>query len=191
MGEPKKDELYKFCKDIFGERGKTDDGTTKQAPTYAVGLIHGQMGVYVVKQGGPINDDTAKKVVNAWKEKEWDGNLKDIWSVIDARNLATSQLRKNEWTSFHAEALVVSAMLSANNITTAEQLKAGIKDLGGALICSNCPACYHCAKMLDGLGIGYGETDGKKSLTGWWNPFTDKAYPQASKEFKDDVPGGL
>src|SRR5262245_16439264 len=106
MGEPKKDELYKFCKDIFGERGKADDGTTKQAPTYAIGLIHGQMGVYVVKQGGPINDDTAKKVANAWKEKAWDGNLKDIWSLIDARNLATSQLRKSEWTSFHAEALV-------------------------------------------------------------------------------------
>ena len=186
MGQPTKEELYTFCKTIFGERGESG----KQAPTHAIGLIHGQEGVYVVKQGGPIAEVTAKSVVKAWKEKDWDGNLVDIWSVIDGRNLATSHLGKSEWTSFHAEALIVSAMMSANIITAASALKEGVSNNGGAIICSNCPACYHCAKMLDGLGIQYGATDGKTSLTGWWNPFVDKVYAQASEEFRTEVPGG-
>src|SRR3954471_2018164 len=106
MAEVTANELYALVIAMFGVRA----GSEGQAPTSAVGVIKEQAGVYVVVQGRPF--DSYEELSEAWEE-HFDEDL-PVDEIIDARNLLVTARKKGEWTGYHAEMMIVGAMISAN-----------------------------------------------------------------------------
>jgi len=174
-------QLYDITIEIFGNRNEND-----QAPTAALGVIKKQVGVYAAVQGKVIRVDQFEQIHEALRSM-WDVEEEQ---VVDSRELAQTARKKSEWTGYHAEALVLSAMISAN-VWRRERnaVRAALAECGGAIITANATACKHCGFLMDDLGIEYYGDKGAAGLTGWWNPITDGRYPQASHEFASNIPG--
>jgi hypothetical protein len=112
--------------------------------------------------------------------------------IVDARESLESKLKKGEWTAYHAEMMILRAVLQILKIktdTSYEQISAELKNFGGLVICADAPCCKHCGNMLDKLKIEYHGEKGAHGLTGWWNPLTDKAVSNGVLEFQKDIPG--
>jgi hypothetical protein len=151
----------------------TRDASGTQSVTVGAGMLGKQL--FLVKQGGPATTDK-------------------VSGYLDARDgVKTKIKRKGERTGYHAEMMIVSAMLThlSKDATTLTVLEAAkiLKTHGPAVIVANADCCKHCAGMLRLLGIPYAGKAGKGTNTGWWNPFTDKVYANADPEFQKDVPG--
>lgn len=166
---------------LFGERNEDD----RQVPTSALGRMAQVDVLFMVKQGGPVTmEDVAVATLATQMGK-----------VIDARELVNTSRKKSEWTGYHAETMILSAMLQYLSCDLREMdvdyAKAllGSGGSGPTTICANAPCCKHCANLLDRLEIAYNSTSGKAGLTGWWNPFTDEVYAHSSPQFNKDIPG--
>jgi hypothetical protein len=176
--------MQKICEDVFGKRSASG----KQEPTGAVGAwgdreVDGKTVFFIAKQGGPMPPGltpTDKAV---------------IW---DARDHVVTKLGKSEWTGYHAEMIIVSAMLKT--LHAGKMWKTGdnanASAMGkynaflGTVIAANAACCKHCHAMLVELGIKRPDPAGDPSLTGWWNPLTDEVFPNGSAGFLTDLPGG-
>jgi hypothetical protein len=182
MAEVTADELYDLVIAMFGVRA----GSEGQAPTSAVGVIKDQAGVYVVVQGRPF--DSYEELSETWEEHFGEDLPED--EIIDARNLLVTARKKGEWTGYHAEMMIVGAMISANawNHLNWAGVKAQIAANGGAVICANAPCCLHCGSALDDLGIEYHGVKGVASNTAWWNPVNDLRAAHGSGEFMKLIP---
>jgi|ERR1051326_279477 hypothetical protein len=157
------DRVVALVERVFGKRG-TGGG---QEATAAAGIIPRIQVAFFSRQGGPVT-------------VEGHG----YW---DARDHVSTRRKKGEWTGYHAEMMIVSAMVSmfsqdARNLSVS-QAKYLLSQAGAPAIAANADCCAHCAKMLDKLGIARPSGSDKTSLTGWWNPFTDEVYPNGSSEF--------
>ncbi|MDE3137964.1 MAG: hypothetical protein KGL59_15390, partial [Acidobacteriota bacterium] len=99
----------------------------------------------------------------------------DADKIIESRYLATTGRKLSQWTGYHAEMIVLSAMLCANAWDPKKIANIGGKlaEAGGALICANATACHHCGELMDSLKVAYYGDKGEKSNTAWWNPLTD------------------
>jgi len=196
---PTAEEFEAFVIKLFGQRGGTGK---KQKPTAAVGYLKGQAGLYLVVQKGAVSHDTLASAGQLWKEKwaadvvkvgefEDDDEEEEDDAVMDASWLASSRLKKSERTGFHAEMVVVSAMLSANNWKpkTLGELKTYIAAQQGAMIVANAQACKHCGNFMTETGIGFVGGIGAASLTGWWNPILDRVFAHGGTEWGKSVPG--
>lgn len=161
--------LESLTVELFGSRG---DSETQEA-TAAIGHIPRIQVLFMSRQGGPVTVERS-----------------GYW---DARDHLKTRRKKGEWTGYHAEMMIVSAMVSmfsrdARDLTVT-QARELLSQCGAPTIAANAPCCKHCSNMLDLLGITHPPGSPKASLTGWWNPFTDDVYPNGSLEFRKDVPG--
>lgn len=181
MGKPTLNDFYNATIAIFSNRG--GDGT--QQPTAAMGYIKHQVGIYVVKQGGPVNEQVYNVLPQKFQELDWDEPV-DVNEIIDSRYLAQTGRKFSEWTGYHAEMVILSAMLSANALSdlSFDNVKRFLSENGGAVICANATACYHCGSFMSALGIEYHGGRGKRSLTGWWNPLSDRRYNNSDHTFR-------
>jgi hypothetical protein len=167
---------------IFGSREKQG----KQKATSAVGRYKMYDQLFLATQNASITVPTYEKARSLIPEEG---------EVVDARNIFNSKIQKGEWTGYHAEMIVLTAMFNthtSNDIknSTLENLKTFIEDQGGAEIFANAQPCKHCANFLQKIGITFNDTgDRKPSLTGWWNPLTDEVYSHGTPEFNKDIPG--
>jgi len=164
------DRIESLATDLFGTRGESEN----QEPTGAAGLMPRVQVLFVAKQGGPVVTE-------------------EIGPYWDARVYLYTKRKKGEWTGYHAEMMIVSAMLrmlsrDARDLTVMEA-KDLLGQCGAPVIAANAACCKHCSNMLDLLGIVHPTGSTKASLTGWWNPFTDAVYAHGSTEFGKDVPG--
>lgn len=189
MSLPNAEQLHEIVSNGIGDRG--GDGT--QEPTAAIGFLKSQVGLYFAKQGGVVSQSVMDKVKAEWTKGKFETrDYLDADNHIQARWLAQSQRKVSEWTGYHAEMVIISAMLSANGkslpITVADTVTM-LKSCGGAVICANAKACWHCASMMTALNIEYHGGKGKKSLTAWWNPLTDERFASSSVQFGADIPG--
>ena len=155
----------------FGVRSEAEG----QEATGAIGRMPRVQVLFVSRQGGPVVVD----------------GLGAYW---DARDHLNTRRKKGEWTGYHAEMMIVSAMLAMlqrdARTLTIQQAKELLTYQGAkCVIAANAPCCKHCAAMLEALDIEHPAGSAKASLTGWWNPLTDEVYPQASAEFQKDIPG--
>jgi hypothetical protein len=158
----------------FGKRGAPIAGSSKQAPTVGIGYMSNVNLFFVAKQGGPCPAVPGK--------------------YCDAGNSASTSRKMSEWTGYHSEMLIISAMLAylktdARSVTI-DQARILLKEHGGTIvIAANADCCKHCSNVLESLGCSFAVKSSTASLTGWWNPFNDKVYAQADAEFSKDIPG--
>jgi hypothetical protein len=174
-------QLHEIVIELFGDRN-TDD----QRPTAALGIIKGQAGVYAAVQGKVIKADQFRDI-----QRELDvAHDVSLEQVVDAREMTVTVRKRSEWTSYHAEMLVLSAMMNANVWNRdVDTVTANILRNEGAIICANATACRHCGYLMDRLGIEYHGAKGLAGLTGWWNPITDGRYAHGTSEFAKTIPG--
>lgn len=163
------DRLQAIAYEVYGERGSDEN----QEPTGAVGHMPRIQVLFMARQGGP----TLTERTGYW----------------DARDHLSTRRKKGEWTGYHAEMMIVSAMVTmlsrdARELTVT-QARELLGQAGAPTIVANAPCCKHCSNMLELLGITHPSGPKKASLTGWWNPFTDEVFPNGSLEFRKDVPG--
>ena len=156
---------------VFGVRSESEG----QEATGAIGRMPRIQVLFVSRQGGPVV-------------------VEGIGAYWDARDHLNTRRKKGEWTGYHAEMMIVSAMLSmlrrdARGLTIQQAKELLTYDGGKCVIAANAPCCKHCSNMLDALDIEHPPGSTKASLTGWWNPLTDEVYPQASSEFQKNIPG--
>jgi hypothetical protein len=160
----------------YGVRGGDD---RDQAPTVACGYLVKVTSMYVARQGGPA---AAPGRFAAWSDARADYG-------------ATTRHRLGEMTGYHSEMLVIWSILKTLNgggspsglsIDQARQL---LTAAGGAVVAANAACCAHCSAMLQALGCSFAPASTVTSLTGWWNPLTDRVYAQASAEFARAIPG--
>jgi hypothetical protein len=132
-------------------------------------------------------------IIGAIQGSPWVGNPVGFNDVRDARNAVDTGRKKSEWTGYHAEMMILNAILGYLNISTAQshaQIAVALANAtGGVSITANAPCCKHCGNMLDALGVAYHGAKGAAGLTGWWNPLTDVVTPNGSPEFARDIPG--
>jgi hypothetical protein len=200
MGIPTLSEFGEFVTGVFGSRGSSGS----QEATAGMGFIRGQCGLYAVIQKGLISDDKYKSIDKEWRKKGWDLDINrvsllsadltpDNSALIDSSHLTMSTKKKGEWTGFHAEMMILSAMMNANGwrgqINSLNDLKALVRQAGGAMIAANATTCKHCGNLMTRAGIEVPGKIGNASLTAWWNPILDKTFPQADQEFAKSVPG--
>jgi hypothetical protein len=112
--------------------------------------------------------------------------------VRDAREVVDTKRKKSEWTGYHAEMIILSALIGYSEIDSTQTL-AAIKltlenKCGTIVIGADAPCCKHCGNMLDALGIKYHGDKGAAGLTGWWNPISDIVAANGSLEFAKDIP---
>jgi hypothetical protein len=178
------EQMQLICEGVFGVRGAGGG----QEATGGVGAfgdqaIDGKTIFFIAKQGGPIPANLTPR---------------DNAILWDARNHVTTRRGKGEWTGYHAEMIIVSAMLKmlrAGNLWE----RGGVTDTGGiegynrwlgTVIAANAACCKHCHAMLTALGIKRPDPAGPAGLTGWWNPLTDEVYGNGTTEFNKSIPGG-
>lgn len=176
------DDLHHLVIEIFGDRA-----ASAQAPTAAIGVIQEQSSVYVAVQDGVFHGYGT--LVDAWNDRcDYDIDTTDI---VDARYLLRTSRGSSEWAGYHAEMMIVGAMICANVWEPFDW--AGVKALlgehGGAVICANAPACWHCGNAMDDLEITYYHGSGVRSLTAWWNPVSDHRVAHGGTTWLHAVPG--
>lgn len=170
------EEVYRKLMAWMGERAGQE--------TAALGYFDGRW--YTARQGGPAKD--------MWSVRRGDTELKLIFSkAIDSRNYVQTFRRKSEWSSYHAESIILSGMVSIGlgrdiREMSMEQIEAEFARRGGAYICANAPCCKHCGNLLTELKIKFYERSPNAGLTGWWNPVTDNVIANGDHAFKDDIP---
>jgi len=161
------DRVIALVERVFGKRGKGGG----QDATAAAGIMPRIQVAFFARQGGPVDVD-----------------FHGFW---DARDHLKTRRKKGEWTGYHAEMMIVSAMVSMYSMDARDlsvsQAKILLNQAGAPAIAANADCCAHCAKMLDALGISRPEGADKASLTGWWNPFTDDVYANGSVEFRNFI----
>lgn len=112
--------------------------------------------------------------------------------IRDARENVDSKRNKSEWTGYHAEMIILSALLNYAEIDTSQSsdaIKVALENgCGEVVIGADAPCCKHCGNMLDALGIKYHGDKGAAGLTGWWNPISDNVAANGSLEFAKDIP---
>jgi hypothetical protein len=203
------DELTCVCNTVFPARGSEQKtGAVGHLKEYPING-NGQKTLFVAQQGTKFSSDTAEtsKVV---------GGASKIREVSDCREHVTTKRNRGEWTGYHAEMIIVSAWLKLLNLvistndlghdhvdqfkTAFERLsdcplivQAGLEKMGSPnrpMIVANAPCCLHCHNMLTFLSIEHPvPADPKQSLTGWWNPLTDKSVPNHDFAGAGDIPG--
>jgi hypothetical protein len=182
MPDATSDKLHELVITMFGERA----GAEGQSPTSAIGTLRAQPGVYVAIQKRPFRDFPGLSA--HWANHFGEALLEEF--IVDARELLLTRRKRDEWVGYHAEMVVLGAMISAN--CWDELGWDGVKDRiaanGGAVICANAPCCLHCGSALDDLGIDYKTPKGPPSLTGWWNPVNDLRADHGSDEFGRVIP---
>jgi hypothetical protein len=169
---------------VFGARdAKAKKGKSSQKPTVAAGYLKSGGRLLIARQGGPIAAELGNALQSFVSAHAW----------ADARDLVSSKLNKGEWTSYHAEMMIVSGLLAELAIkaptTDSAKAKVTLAGAGGFVVSANAPCCKHCTGMLTKLGAEFETASDDAGLTGWWNPFLDRAFPQADKEFQKTVPG--
>ncbi len=158
----------------FGKREKKD-------PTSALG-IHGDGEYYGCTQNKALSEKLAI-------------------DVNDARTITGEGINRNygEMTGFHAEMMIVYAWKKAldikqddNMANMIEAFKKAMKETQykEGIIAANATCCKHCKNMLNKLDINSYGKGGSSTLTGWWNPLTEKVIPNGDKAFKEDIPEG-
>jgi hypothetical protein len=174
MGVPNAEQLSGIVFEAFGSRG---GASGKQEATAAIGFVRNQVGLYVVKQGGPVSQGHLDRIAESWTRQGFDRrDFVDAESIVQGRYLAQTGRKLSEWTGYHAEMIILSAIISANAKGPpigVQQVKTLLESAGGAVICANATACEDCGKMMDSLGIAYHGAKGNPSLTAWWNPLDD------------------
>lgn len=90
----------------------------------------------MAKQGGPVPKNLRQSVEEFWR---WGDHLVDANSIIESRYLATTRRKLSEWTSYHAEMVILSAILCANSVqpNSLDDVKNFFAYHGGAVICAN------------------------------------------------------
>jgi len=165
------EELYELVIEVFGARGEKTN-------TSALCVLQKHADVLI----GAIQNTPLQ-----FKKEPTEHN-----DLRDARENIDSSRGKGEWTGYHAEMLIVSALLNYVAIDTSqstENIKVALHEkVGDVSICADATCCKHCANMLDALGINYYGGKGNAGLTGWWNPLTDNVAPNGSLEFAKDIP---
>jgi len=167
------DALGKLVIKTFGDRGSAQC-------TSGFGMLtkDGETTIFGAVQGG------------TFKVTKIDGHDK-INNIVDARENIKTRRKKGEWTGYHCEMLILQAMLNKYELfaATTQGVAGNLKQKGGVVVAANAPCCHHCGSMLDAVGIGYPGKKGERGDTGWWNPLTDAVFANASREFRDSVPG--
>lgn len=166
----------KVCLEMFGERGK------KQF-TCAACVVKNAIDLPIVA----AQSRWAKSVVISDKYPEG--------TYHDARSRRVTN--RDSETGVHAEMMIVSALLGEFGVkagegqnTTLDEWKMKFASTFGKIeIAANAMCCWHCANTLYVLGIEYSGDAAPPGLTGWWNPFTDKAYGNGTADFLWAVPG--
>lgn len=169
------EKLHALLIKSFGERGK------KTATTAMCWVKTNPEALVGAKQGGTFKMDKPKGVTR----------------IVDARGSAVTRLTKTEWTGFHAEMIIISALLNLGEFKPINGAKLKLaatktflqKNYKEVIIVADAPCCKHCGHMLDKLGVSYHGKKGAAGLTGWWNPLTDKVTPNADAGFQKEVPG--
>lgn len=132
-------------------------------------------------------------IIGAIQGSAWVGAPAGYNDVRDARNDVDTGRKKSEWTGYHAEMIILNAILGYLAIDTSQSHAQIAVDLanatGGVSITANAPCCKHCGNMLGALGVGYHGAKGPAGLTGWWNHLTDVVTPNGSLEFAQAIPG--
>lgn len=166
------EELNGVVMAVFGPRGDkaytSALGTLTKHPEVLIGAI----------QGSPFKPAAA---------------IEGFTDVRDGRADADTKTKLSERTGFHAEMLILSALINYLEIDPAQplaNLRAELLSGAGTItITADAPCCKHCGSMLDALGISYYGAKAAAGLTGWWNPLTDKVTPNGSPEFQKAIPG--
>jgi hypothetical protein len=163
------DELNDLVLAVFGARGTKTN-------TSALGVVENHPDV----------------ILGAIQRSTFSARPEGFSDVRDARSYAVSRLAKGEWTGYHAEMLIVSAILKILSIDKDQSIasiKAELDSAAGQItICADAPCCKHCGNMLDALGINYHGDKAAAGLTGWWNPFKDKVAENGTPEFSKEIP---
>lgn len=140
-------------------------GPRKGTNTSAIGVIVGREEIYMATQNAALkscySDVMKTKMKTLLKGVYKSGN------VVDARGEVVTDRKRCEWTGYHAEMIILSAMVKVvlggwvgKDINSRVDK---VKSWGETYIVANADCCYHCGKMLDILGVGYG---GRKSELG-------------------------
>ena len=141
---------------------------------------------YIAKQGG--------RAPEFWTVRQGSTPTALIFGkAMDVRAYVSTSRKKSEWSSYHAEALVLSGMVKIGlgwdlRQHSMEEVRNAFADAGGAYICADAPCCFHCGNLLTALGVGIYEHSQNAGLTGWWNPVSDERISNGDLAYKEEIP---